>query len=50
VRFAIGLERRGCGGNKAVTASGRVYSDVTPEGGATDRRMVVLVLTILLVI
>jgi hypothetical protein len=40
----------GCGGSKVVTVSGRGHSDVTPEGGATDRWMMTLVLKILLVI
>jgi hypothetical protein len=38
---AVGAER--CGGSKVVTVSRRGHGDVTPEGAATDRWMMISV-------
>ena len=43
MRVVVAVGAEGCGGSKMVTASGRDHGDVTPEGGATDRWMMILV-------
>lgn len=43
MRVVVAVGAEGCCGSKVVTASGRGHGDVTPEGGATDRWMTILV-------
>jgi hypothetical protein len=50
MRVVVALGAEGCGGTKVVTASGRGHGNVTPEGGAAGRWMMILVLKILLAI